>query len=367
MRRDESAVVKSALEGNGLQLRVVDASEEFYNGRTAVGGREIGPLNKTTSPEEKRHIIGDTFMRVAERAIDDLGLNWERVFLAQGTLRPDLIESASKLTSANADVIKTHHNDTGLVRKLREEGRIVEPLKDYHKDEVRELGQRLGLPEEIVWRQPFPGPGLGVRVICAERPYVTEDFDTINQLLAGFSEDVSATLLPVQTVGVQGDGRSYNYLVGLSGARDWKELFDIARRIPKTIHKVNRVAYVFGERFGEVRDITPTYLTPDVIRQLQEADDIVNQTLLKFDLVRALSQVPVISFPVHFGRDGARSIGIRTFMTNDFMTGLPAVPGEDIPEEAVDEMVSRIMAEVPNVAAVAYDLTSKPPGTTEWE
>jgi GMP synthase (glutamine-hydrolysing) len=369
MRLNESVKVKAALEKHGLELRVTDASQEFYSATTTVKGIETGILREVTSPEQKRKIIGDTFMRVAQKAIENLGLNPSEVFLAQGTLRPDLIESASHMASGKADVIKTHHNDTELVRKLRQEGRVIEPLKDYHKDEVRELGKQLGLPDELVWRQPFPGPGLAVRIICADKPYITDDFEKINSALSEFSTPgISATLLPIQTVGVQGDGRSYSYLAGLSGNRNWDELFRIAKEIPKRIHKVNRVVYIFGDEvMGPVEEITPTYLREDVIHQLQKADDIVNETLLKYDLIRKLSQVPVISFPVNFGWKGDRSIGIRTFITNDFMTGAPAIPEKDIPEEAVDEMVSRIMAEVEMVSRVVYDLTSKPPGTTEWE
>jgi len=368
MRLNESAKVKEALERNGLELKVVDASDEFYNGRTVVDGTEVGPLKEMVSPEAKRYIIGDTFMRVAERVVEELGLNWGEVYLAQGTLRPDLIESASKIASSGASEIKRHHNDTELVRKFREAGRIIEPLTDYHKDEVRKLGSDLGLPDELVWRQPFPGPGLGVRIICADKPYINEDFDEINEELRDISgSGIMATLLPIQTVGVQGDGRSYSYLVGLSGEKRWGELFDIAKEIPKQIHKVNRVVYLFGGMTGEAKEITRTHLTPEVIYQLQETDDIVNQTLLKYDLIRSLSQVPVVSFPVNFGEPGKRSIGIRTFITNDFMTGVPAVPGKQMPHEALEEMVSRISNEVRGVSRVAYDLTAKPPGTTEWE
>jgi GMP synthase (glutamine-hydrolysing) len=124
------------------------------------------------NPEEKRQIIGDTFMTVADEAVAGLNLPVDKVILAQGTLRPDLIESASGMVSGKAAVIKTHHNDTHLVRRLRDEGRVVEPLKDYHKDEVRVLGALLGLPESLVWRQPFPGPGLAVRILCTEKPYI---------------------------------------------------------------------------------------------------------------------------------------------------------------------------------------------------
>jgi GMP synthase (glutamine-hydrolysing) len=368
MRLDESRKVAEALKGIGLELNVIDASVDFYNGKTDYKGMTIGPLKEMIAPEEKRSIIGDTFMRVAEREIMKLGLNPANTYLAQGTLRPDLIESASELaTVGNADVIKTHHNDTALVRLFREKGVVIEPLKDYHKDEVRMLGNSLGLPDELVWRQPFPGPGLGVRIICADTPYGTpEEHAAIADKLKSFAtESIEVFLLPVRTVGVQGDGRSYSYLVGLRGEQDWDKLVQLAKDIPKTIHSVNRVVYIFGD--GDPMAITPTHLTPDVIHKLQKADDVVNSVLLEYGLVKSLSQVPVILFPSNFGEEGSHSIGIRTIITNDFMTGVPAMPGKDMPLSALKRMVDRILSDVKGVSAVAYDLTSKPPGTTEWE
>lgn len=115
-------------------------------------------------------------LQVTNEVIREMKLRPEDVYLAQGTLRPDLIESASALASGQADTIKTHHNDTELIRKLRDAGRVVEPLQDFHKDEVRKLGYDLGLPPHLVERQPFPGPGLAIRVLCAEEPFIEKDF-----------------------------------------------------------------------------------------------------------------------------------------------------------------------------------------------
>lgn len=371
MRLGESSRVRTALEAADLNLKVVDASNQFFDATTIFNGKPTKPLREITNPEEKRTIIGDQFMRVSQREIDQLGIDPDRVVLAQGTLRPDLIESGSKLASENAATIKTHHNDSPLVRKLREGGRVVEPLQEYHKDEVRALGSILGLPKEIVWRQPFPGPGLAVRIICTKEPYITDEFDQINKKLKQYSsEGLEVTLLPIQTVGVQGDGRTYSYLAGISGRKDWDELFRLALEIPKETRQINRLAYIFGGIVrGPITEITPTYLTEDSIKQLQQADDIVNTVLMKYDLIRKLSQVPVILFPVNFSIPGKRAIAIRTFITpaGDFYTGVPAKPGLDIPEEALEEMVSSVLSEVTNVSRVVYDLTSKPPGTTEWE
>lgn len=387
MRLDESKKVCKALEAIGVVLHNLDATAAFAQACTEVDGKHEGPLDQVVSPEVKRKIIGDTFMRVTQKMCTDLGIHADDVYLAQGTLRPDLIESASKLVSGNAECIKTHHNDTQLVRLLRDAGRIIEPLKDYHKDEVRALGTELGLSEDLVWRQPFPGPGLAIRTLCIAEPYAPPGREATQAALEalaaelGFGGTYSVSLLPVRTVGVQGDGRSYAHLVAIScklaeargglalSAAQWAELAEFAKAIPGRVHSVNRVCVLFGEAVaGLVDEITPTTLTQPVVRKLQQADEVVTQTMKEHNLLRKLAQVPVVLFPCPFGVPGAHSVGIRTFITNDFMTGTPAIPGRQLPVRAVADMVQRLLSgEVPGIARVAYDLTPKPPGTTEWE
>jgi GMP synthase (glutamine-hydrolysing) len=182
MRKDESLQVEKSLRDIGVEVLVKNASQQFLKGTTSVklpGSpymTDTKMLCCTVNPEDKRKIIGDIFMHVSNDVIRELKLRPEDVYLAQGTLRPDLIESASSMVSSKADTIKTHHNDTEMVRKLRETGRVVEPLRDFHKDEVRVLGYDLGLPAPLVERHPFPGPGLAIRVLCAEEPYIEKDF-----------------------------------------------------------------------------------------------------------------------------------------------------------------------------------------------
>lgn len=369
MRLNESNAVEQALQVLGLELQIVRAADQFLNATTQINGRRTKKLSQSSDPEEKRKIIGDTFIKVAEQAVARLGLSPDQVLLAQGTLRPDLIESASVSVSRSAETIKTHHNDTQLVRQLREQGRVVEPLSEYHKDEVRQLGTELGLPAELVWRQPFPGPGLAIRVICAEEPYKQPDFTETNEKLQHFAGGrYSLQLMPIRTVGVQGDGRSYSYLAGVAGPQNWHELLQMARSIPQTLHNINRVAYFFGDAFdGTEPEITVTHLDQASLDQVRAADAIVAELLLKHRLNRTIAQVPVISFPLNFGVPGNRCIAIRTMITNDFMTGVPAVPGQELPIEVLQAMVTRILKEVKGVTRVCYDLTSKPPGTTEWE
>jgi len=353
----------------------------------------------------KRKIIGDTFMRVSEREIKKFGLEMSNCFLAQGTLRPDLIESASEMASGSASVIKTHHNDTNLVRELRTLGRVVEPLSEYHNDEVRKLGKSLGLPPALVNRQPFPGPGLSIRIICCDEPFMDSTFSKTNtwlSVLSGqiddneekileivksslkkdeiepytkilHSKSITAELLPIKTVGVQGDGRTYSYACALfnkqAGETDWNHVFVLAKLIPRVMHNINRVIYVFGDPIkNHVTKVTPTHLVPETIALLQDADDIATKHLMQSPFWPKLSQVPIVLYPINFEKEGAtHSIAIRTMITNDFMTGRPAVPPKEIDMATLNNIISEITTKLPQIGRVSYDLTSKPPGTTEWE
>ncbi|KAG5504895.1 hypothetical protein JKF63_04341 [Porcisia hertigi] len=396
MRLNESSQVVEALRSAGVRVHLVEAQKDFAQATTemppkgSVAAYTSKRLCETTDPEEKRNIIGNTFMAVCDRVIKELHLDVENLLLAQGTLRPDLIESGSKYASANADTIKTHHNDTAAVRQLRDAGRIIEPLCDYHKDEVRELGARLGIPRHLVDRQPFPGPGLSIRILCTDGtafrdPKFSDTEASVKRLcsaadascadVAALAEAaaLSACVLPVRTVGVQGDGRSYAYAAALSmhtlpTAEQWRVLVDLAKLIPKTVHTVNRVVFMFGTPEPvSPKAVTPTCLTPDVVDKLRLVDDRVNRIITKHQLVQALSQAPVILVPVGFERSGNYSVVLRTFLTSDFMTGIPATPGTAcMPLTVLAEIVDEIQ-KLDFVSRVMYDLTAKPPGTTEWE
>ncbi|KAJ8926510.1 hypothetical protein NQ314_021112, partial [Rhamnusium bicolor] len=397
MRKNESAKVHNSLQKVGLNLRVIKAASNFSEGTTVVPidkqesnsrTRITKMLCMTSNPEEKRKIIGDVFVKIWDEIVADLNLKAEEVFLAQGTLRPDLIESASKLVSC----------------------RVVEPLKDFHKDEVRAIGKDLGLPQEIVMRHPFPGPGLAIRVLCAEEPYMERDFSETQVLVKiivefdqmlqkkhallnrveGVTNDeertmlrrisskqkLAATLLPIRSVGVQGDCRSYSYVVGISSERepDWDDMMFFSCLIPRICRNVNRVCYVFGGIVKEpLPDVTPTYLTSNVLSTLRQCDDVATGVLHNSGHSGSISQMPVILIPLHFDRDQAlripscqRSVVLRPFCTLDFMTGTPAVPGKQLPVDVVQKMVQEVV-QVPGISRVLYDLTSKPPGTTEWE
>lgn len=258
MRRSESVRVMESLTALGLQhLRLVEAEGEFLNA-----------LSGLTEPEAKRHAIGDTFIRVQAREVERLGLPADS-FLCQGTLYTDLIESGQGhlggSAAGTAATIKTHHNvGTAEIVALREAGRVVEPNKGIFKDEVRELGRLLGLASDLVDRHPFPGPGLGVRVLGE---VTVEKLDLLRAVDAIFIDELrkrdlyhatwqAFTVLPdVRSVGVMGDFRTYEHVVVLRAVEStdgmtadcfpfpWEHLTAIARRITNEVRGVNRVAY----------------------------------------------------------------------------------------------------------------------------
>jgi GMP synthase (glutamine-hydrolysing) len=230
-----------------MKLRVVDATRRF-----------LDRLRGVTDPEHKRQIVGDEFIRVFAEEAAPLG---QIDFLAQGTLYPDVIESTAPETKAAAR-IKTHHNVGGLPKELP--FRLVEPLRYLFKDEVREVGLALGLPEEMVWRQPFPGPGLSIRVlgeVTEERLEMVRgaDWVVMNEIKkAGLYRQVwqsFAVLTPLRTVGVMGDFRTYGNLVAVrivtsddGMTADWARvpydlLSRISNRIVNEVGGVNRVAF----------------------------------------------------------------------------------------------------------------------------
>ena len=364
MRKDESKKVMESLKVLGLKkFKLVDASSQFYYA-----------LEGVVNAEKKRHIIGDLFINIVDKEIKKFRLPKNTV-IAQGTLRPDLIESASSLVTSTASTIKTHHNDTKLVREKRKKGLVVEPNKDLHKDEVRKVGRELGLPEEIVDRHPFPGPGLAVRIICSEGCDVaSSEFIKANQefevLTKKFKKlNVSGQVLPIQTVGVQGDARSYKYLCVLSGNGSWKNLRRITQEITNKIHSVNRVVYIFEhnlDAFPNIKSTSRLMLEKKNVQLLQEVDFIVNKILKKYNCMSKIAQIPVVLFPISFGRKKEFAVSLRPFVTNDFMTGSPAVFGKDIPIQCLKEIVQQVK-KLKNISGVCYDITSKPPATTEWE
>jgi GMP synthase (glutamine-hydrolysing) len=253
LRANEAAAVEKLFSREfRIRMKTVDASEQF-----------LKKLKGVTDPERKRKIIGNEFIKVFEAAARDLKKSdpGHYRFLAQGTLYPDVIESVS-ISGNPAALIKSHHNVGGLPERMKFE--LVEPLRQLFKDEVRQVGEELGLSKEIVHRQPFPGPGLAVRVIgeiTAERLRIVREADAIvleEMKASGWYYKVwqsFAVLLPVRSVGVMGDERTYDYTIALRMVNshdgmtaDWVRLphellAKISTRIINEVKGANRVCY----------------------------------------------------------------------------------------------------------------------------
>ena len=245
MRKNETEEVVSQFKELGVDIEVIDASKKFLE---AISGVD--------EPEEKRRRIGDLFVDVFFNAADNVEL------LAQGTLYPDVIESAT--SGSIASTIKTHHNRVQKILDLQAEGKVIEPLAELFKDEVRDLGESFGIPRDILYRHPFPGPGLGVRIpgeVTAEKLAIVREGDAIfirHLKESGWYDKVWQAycgLLPIKTVGVKGDERSYEWAVSLRAVisedamtADWVELPpDLLRKISNEILNnvsgINRVFY----------------------------------------------------------------------------------------------------------------------------
>lgn len=245
LRKGEAKQVMDSLEGKfGLNIIKVDAQDRF-----------LSKLAGVTDPEQKRKIIGNEFIEVFNDEAQKLkGID----FLAQGTLYTDVIESGTD----TAQTIKSHHNVGGLPEDMHFE--LIEPLRTLFKDEARDLGEKLGMPEDLVWRQPFPGPGLGIRVlgeITEDKLQIVRDSDLILReeiKNAGLDRDIWQyfTVLPgIRSVGVMGDGRTYDYTVGIRAVNSidgmtadfaripWEVLQKISVRIVNEVDHVNRVVY----------------------------------------------------------------------------------------------------------------------------
>ena len=245
LRKNEGDEVEAVFSKFGLNLIRVNAGERF-----------LAKLKDVEDPEQKRKIIGSEFIAVFEEEAKKLG---SVDYLVQGTIYPDVIESGA----GSSAMIKSHHNVGGLPETMDFKG-LIEPLRELFKDEVRKVGLDLGLPENLVMRQPFPGPGLGVRIIgkiTAEKVAILQDADAVFReeiAAAGLDREISqyfAALTDMRSVGVMGDSRTYYYTVGLRAVitsdfmtAEWARiphevLAKTSNRIVNEVHGINRVVY----------------------------------------------------------------------------------------------------------------------------
>lgn len=335
MREGETEFVRGVFEGMGARrFAVEDARERF-----------LGKLSGTVDPERKRHIIGGEFVAVQEEILQRehfLDAPW---ILGQGTIYPDTIESGG---SSKADVIKTHHNRVAGIQRLIEENRIIEPLSSFYKDEVRDIGRELGLPEELLERHPFPGPGLAIRCLCSQAAHRLE-------------HSPDGWILPVHSVGVQGDSRSYRPVLAIEGAPDGGG-HERATQLINRLSGVNRVvALVRAHCPLDGMLVRQSSLSAARLKRLRRADAVVRRISHGSGFDRTIWQFPVILVPVGTA-ERPDSVVLRPVDSLDGMTANSVSMEAGLLERMAGEL-----AGLEGICGVFYDLTHKPPGTIEWE
>lgn len=332
MREGETEFVERIFASLGATHFHVEHAEERF----------LGALAESVEPEQKRHIIGQMFVTVQDSILNAghfLDSEW---ILGQGTIYPDTIESGG---TAKADLIKTHHNRVAGIQKLIDENRIVEPLAEFYKDEVRAIGRELGLPSEFLERHPFPGPGLAIRCLCSSKD------EPVERVPDGW-------ILPVHSVGVQGDSRSYRPVIAFDHMPD----HDVATEVINRVAKVNRAVGLTATHAPvDHMSARTAHLTPERLERLRRADAIVRRMSVESGFESQVWQFPVVLIPVGVaGRPD--SIVLRPIHSVDGMTAQSVRMTQPLLAQLSAELL-----EVEGLCAVFYDLTHKPPATIEWE
>lgn len=373
MRKNESKKVEEAYKNHGFSNFIVeDASKTF-----------LKAVENLTDPQKKRMAIGENFITVRNEVVAKQKFDENKWLLAQGTLYPDIIESGG---TKNSNVIKTHHNRVDGIQKLIEKGLIIEPLKDLYKDEVRAIGKKLGLEDELVMRHPFPGPGLSINVLCSNGTMTDNDKEEfkkaqeeISKVQLGMfcekcSENLEKYILPVKSVGVQGDFRTYRFPSVISFAKTengfyhlpkkWEKLEAASSQITNSASFINRTIIRLWQNPSvkdEALKLQEGYCTKDRLDQTRDADDIVLTALHKSGWYNKIFQHLTINLPYASSKERC-SFVLRPLCSEDVMTARFA----QLPQNLLMDIVQEI-SKLPYVDAIFFDLTNKPPATFGWE
>ena len=352
MRHNESANIINHLNELGYEKMQLINAEKRY----------LDELKGVVEPEAKRLIIGRLFVEIAGEALKEF--KNKDILLVQGTIYPDTIESGASDKSAK---IKTHHNRVGEIQKLIDEGKILEPIKDLYKDEVRELGIELNIPPDLVNRHPFPGPGLAIRILGSDTDSPETDYDKENALLNDLISEfgLSGTILPVKSVGVMGDFRTYQHpaMIWFNDLRltindsRWTYLQKASVKIVNTLKTVNRV--VFSTINPQpAYTLQKHYLTKEACNDLRKVDHLL---MTRTAHLKDIWQMPVVQLPM-FDANGDQVYLMRPVTSLDAMTANFFQMDFKLLNDLIKEA-----QKINKVANILYDITSKPPGTIEWE
>ncbi len=360
MREKETEFIAERYKKFGFDNIIFEDAEEIF----------LKSVKNVIDPQIKRKIIGETFLKVRDNIIKRLNLKINEWLLAQGTLYPDIIESGG---TKNSITIKTHHNRVKKIKHLLERGLIIEPLSDLYKNEVRFIAKKIGLPDEIINRHPFPGPGISINLICSNGKIInkTKYKKIQNELqsldLSYFLNELNyiLSLLPFKSVGVQGDYRTYNYPVNLKIQNildtdiNWDKMEELSSYITNSLKGINRVVF---EIFMKKRcKYIKAYCTKDRLDMIRVVDSIVINELKKSDWYYKIFQHMTINIPFASNKDSC-SIVLRPVVSENVMTARFAHMDLNILKRITEKIFK-----LEFVDALFYDITNKPPATFGWE
>jgi GMP synthase (glutamine-hydrolysing) len=337
-------------ESEHATIHIEDARTEF-----------IELLRGVYSPEEKRKLIGEHFLAVHERVLANRFQGHESEWvLGQGTIYPDTIESGGTQHSSK---IKTHHNRVGTILQMLQDGRVVEPLAQFYKDEVREIGRVLSVSERILDKQPFPGPGLAIRCICSANHSIPEVNPRLKDIAS--ASGFEGVKVDLKTVGVKGDERSYESIAILSGKGEFAQLGPVSTKLTNRVVDVTRVLYLISETTFQPNSwqVVERYITEERLDKLRAADSCVRRYMQTKEpkLMSAIWQFPVILLPLINRRTQQESVVLRPVESTDGMTASFA----KIPSQVLRDLAQTVRNDLG--LHVFFDVTNKPPATIEWE
>ena len=360
MRKNESALICDRYIKFGFSNFILeDDSEIFLDG-----------IKNIIDSQEKTRIIGETFLQVHNKIVETQNLLESQLILAQGTLYPDVIKNG---ITKNNHSIKIHQTKIAGIQNLLSKGLIIEPLKDLYKDEVRLIGKKLGLPEELVMRHPFPGAGLSVNVISSNDVLTSQEERELKKAnqkiqeinLSEFFKNQSSEIktLPIKTIGIKGNFRTQKFCailrVDSQKIPDWDILEKSSKFITDSVEDVNRIIYCIYEKENCV--LQEQFCTKQRLDQTREIDEIVINELKENNWYSKIFQHLTINLPYSTSKDKC-SIVLRPVISVDGTTAKFA----KIPLEILEKIIEKI-SKLDFVDGLYFDITNKPPAKITWE
>jgi GMP synthase (glutamine-hydrolysing) len=359
-RKGEAENAKDMLNRAGItkNLHIVDASNMIFE-----------RLYGISEPNKKRVVIGDAIYDVADQLAEELGIP-KNYKIIQGSLLTDIVESSA--VTGTEDQIKIHHNVTPRSRELRKQGRMIEPLSDFYKDDSIKIAPIVGTPQKVTDDEPMPGPGFIIRMLCVpdDFTYDSKKIENIDRQASRISKEYSlkAHTVPCKTVGVQGDIRTEVHPAIVEGSIDERIFKEFSKKLTDSVKDISRVWYLLEpEKVNSIEVLKGRFVTRERAERLQEFEYVTKEIMKNHrDKVGKITQFPVFLIPESIN-GGDEMVVLRPFYSLDYMTGESVWLPEVVTNEITNAITKANKKMGYNNVAVSIEGEGKPPGTTELE